>query len=313
MIHLICPNPAIDRTLLTENFTAEVPNRPYEVKEFAGGKSFNVAYAMDFEDSTVPYCIHTILGGRNGDYLKELALKRAIQLETTTVDVNTRYCNIIVDTKNDKIYPVYENSFVLDTYLLNKFTQQLLQSIQPNDTVVFSGSLMKGMPADYINQIQNQLIGKNIHFFIDTSGTALIEAYKGTPDVIKINNEELCDLVPGQPFNELDDYIQFLKSKTAEAIPYFIITLGAKGVVAKLNKQIYHLFVPPIKAKNPIACGDFFLGGLVKYLTLGQLDDIDVLKKAISYSTANALNWFPEMKQDDIDYIQQHIIVEHLS
>lgn len=312
MIHLVCPNPAIDRTLLVENFSAELPNRPYAVKEFAGGKSFNVAYAMDFEDASVSYCIHTILGGRNGDYLKELASRRNIQLEITNVEVNTRFCNIIVATKTNEIYPIYETSFVLDDCLLNNFTNQLLSTIQPKDTVVFSGSLMKGMPDNYIAQIQKQLTGQNIRFFIDTSGPALVEAYKEHPAVIKINDEELSDLVPNYTFKELEDYAQFLKSKTATTIPYFIITLGAKGVIAKLNQQIFHLFVPPVHAKNPIACGDFFLGGLVKYLTLGHLEDIDVLKKAVSYSTANVLNWFPEMKQVDIDRIEQDIIIKQL-
>jgi len=312
MIHLICPNPAIDRTLLVEDFSEALPNRPYDVREFAGGKSFNVAYAMDFEKPSVPYCVHTILGGRNGAYLQELALKKDIQLQTTTVDINTRFCNIIVDTKNEKIYPIYENSFVLDTALLKTFTDQLLHAIQPKDTVVFSGSLMKGMPDDYIAQIQAQLKGQEIRFFVDTSGPALVEAYQEKPEVIKINDEELCDLAPDFSFNALADYASFLKSEAAAAIPYFIVTLGSKGVIAKLNKQIYHLSVPPVHAENPIACGDFFLGGLVKYLTLEQLEDLDVLKKAISYSTANVFNWFPEMKQADIDRINQEIIIQHL-
>lgn len=312
MIHLICPNPAIDRTLLVKNFTAERPNRPYEGQDFAGGKSFNVAYPMDFEDGSVPYCIHTILGGRNGDYLNELASKRNIQLEITEVEINTRFCTIIVDTTNTTIYPLYENSFVLDEHLLNKFTQQLLNAIQPEDTVVFSGSLMKGMPNDYIAQIKEQLKGQDIRFFIDTSGQALVEAYKGNPEVIKINDEELSDLVPDYTFDRLQDYAHFLKSEAAATIPYFIVTLGEKGVIAKLNQQVYHLCVPPVQAKNPIACGDFFLGGLVKYLTLGQLDAVDVLKKAVSYSTANVLNWFPEMKQADIERIEQEIIITPL-
>ncbi|MEI5994270.1 1-phosphofructokinase family hexose kinase [Candidatus Enterococcus mansonii] len=310
MIHLICPNPAIDRTVLLENFTSEHPNRPYEVREFAGGKSFNVAYAIDFEDSTVPYCIHTILGGRNGDYLKELAAKRNIELKITTADINTRFCNIIVDTNNKKIYPIYENSFVLQSELLSAFTEQLLSAIHPNDTVVFSGSLMKGMPDDYIYQLQKQVQGENIRFFIDTSGKALAEAYKGSPDVIKINDEELGDLVQNRTFNDIEDYVDFLKSETAAPIPYFIITLGEKGVIAKLHTQIYHLLVPPVHAKNPIACGDFFLGTLVKHLTLGHLDDLEALKKAISYSTANVLNWFPEMKQIDINQIEENIILK---
>lgn len=108
---------------------------------------------------------------------------------------------------------------------------------------------MKGMPDDYIAQIQAQLKGQEIRFFVDTSGPALVEAYKEKPEVIKINDEELCDLAPDFSFNALADYVSFLKSEAAAAIPYFIVTLGSKGVIAKLNKQIYHLSVPPVHAK----------------------------------------------------------------
>ncbi|ABP89173.1 Fructose-1-phosphate kinase and related fructose-6-phosphate kinase (PfkB) [Streptococcus suis 05ZYH33] len=46
MIHLICPNPALDRTLLVEKIEKNIPLRPTEVRDYPGGKSFNVAYAL---------------------------------------------------------------------------------------------------------------------------------------------------------------------------------------------------------------------------------------------------------------------------
>ncbi len=308
MIHLICPNPAIDRTLLIDDFTEGKPNRPYEVKEFAGGKSFNVAYAMGFEAPQVDFCVHTIAGGRNGDLLKELANANNISLQLTEIDKNTRVCNIVMDTKNNRTYPIYENSFDLNQKLLSVFTNRIKQAIVPGDYVVFSGSLMKGMPGDYIANFIKEFQEKEVKVFVDTSGEALVQAYKAKPYAIKINDEEILDLFPNLKLDTVDSYAELLKSDAAAETSIFIITLGAKGIIAKINDQIIHVQAQKVAAKNPIACGDFFLGGLVKNIRL-QNDAVTTLKKAISYSTANVLSWYPELKQTDIDAIYDSLKV----
>lgn len=299
MIHLICPNPAIDRTLLIDGFIEGKPNRPYEVREFAGGKSFNVAYAMAFEAPTVDFCVHTIAGGRNGALLEELANANKTTLKLTEVATNTRVCNIIMDTQNNLTFPIYENSFDLNQELLADFTQQLKSAIAPEDYVVFSGSLMKGMPADYIAKLVEEFRNEEVKVFVDTSGEALVHAFEARPYAIKINDEEILDLFPDVELESVDSYGELLKSEAVADIPVFIITLGAKGIIAKINGDIVYVKAQKVAAKNPIACGDFFLGGLVKYIAL-QSDPVTTLKKAISYSTANVLSWFPELKQSDI-------------
>ncbi|SJZ38252.1 tagatose 6-phosphate kinase [Pilibacter termitis] len=311
MIHLICPNPAIDRTLLLQNFAKSTPNRPYEVREFAGGKSFNVAYAMTFEEPTIELVVHTIIGGKNGEYLKELAEKSKIQLSAIEIEENTRVCNILVDSEKHEVYPIYENSFKLQSNLLDHFTKSLEDSIQDGDTVVFSGSLMQGMPHDYILQFQTKFKNQKVKFFVDTSGEALKQAYEGKPYAIKINDEEILDLFPKAKFSSIDDYAKFLQSQVITEIPYFIVTLGAKGVIAKLKEKIYYLSLEKIEAKNPIASGDFFLGGFVKYLTLSG-DPIFSLKKAISYSTANVLNWYPELSIEQVKSFFETVKIETL-
>ena len=309
MIHLICPNPALDRTLLFHNFAKSTPNRPYELKEFVGGKSFNVAYALNFEKPAVDFVVHTILGGHNGEHLKSLAIEKQIPLLALEISENTRVCNILVDTDKQDVYPIYENSFLLHQTLLDDFTSSLEANIKEGDTVVFSGSLMKGMPDDYIYRFQEKFLNRSIKLFVDTSGNALKEAYKGKPYVIKINDEEILDLFPDAKFSQLTDYIHLLQSTLVAEIPYFIITLGAKGILAKMKEAIYFLSLDQIDAKNPIASGDFFLGGLVKFLSLGE-DPLTVLKKAISYSTANVLNWYPELQTEQIQHFYDTVKVE---
>lgn len=302
MIHLVCPNPAIDRTLLVDGFVKSLPNRPYEVKEFPGGKGFNVAYAIGYEAPSVEFCVHTIAGGRNGEYLGDLAISSNVPVNFTKINSNTRVCNIIMDTQNFATYPIYENSFQLNNELLEKYTSALKRSVKEMDYIIFSGSLMKGMPSDYIATFINEFREMDVKIFVDTSGEALRQAYQAKPYAIKINDEEILDIFPEADLSTIDSYAALLASKATESIPVFIITLGEKGIIAKIDDQILYVKAKKVVAKNPIASGDFFLGGLVKNLATGQNPEY-TLKRAISYSTANVLSWYPELNQQQIEEI----------
>lgn len=307
MIHLICPNPAIDRTLLLKGFSKEIPNRPIQVNEYPGGKSFNVAYAIQKEENNMDIKVHTILGGFFGEYVKELAEERGISIVETNVETNTRACNIIVDIDDNIIYPIYEKGFELSKTVLESFTDKLIKSIKNNDIIVFSGSFMKGFPKNYISQLKKQLSNKKIDFYIDTTGDYLIDAYKNKPYLIKINDEEIIDLFDTIKLNNVNDYIDLLKNKVDSEIPYFIITLGAKGAVAKLKDEFFHIQVPPIDAKNPVASGDFFLGALVSSVNTHKEPDLKTLQKAIAYSSANCLSWFPEFSIEDANRLFEQV------
>uniref|UniRef100_UPI00403F9D4E 1-phosphofructokinase family hexose kinase n=1 Tax=Candidatus Enterococcus willemsii TaxID=1857215 RepID=UPI00403F9D4E len=310
MIHLICPNPAIDRTILLEKIETATPNRPIEVKEFPGGKSFNVAYALSYEE-TPELMIHTMVGGIYGEHLIQLANEQGYQVQATTVRKNTRLCNILVDTTKKEIIPVYEGGFDLDTDTLELFTNNLLATVKENDLLVFSGSLMKGMPTNYISQIEQALKQRHIEIklCVDTSGEALVSTYNTTsPYLIKINDEEIQDLFPEKNLQTIDDYLSLLTNDIKSEIPNFIITLGKKGIVGRIDGTLYTGAAQPVEAKNPIACGDFFLGRLVKGIAQQQAPE-DTLKSALLFSTCNAMNWFPAVTKEQMEQLRPTITV----
>ena len=310
MIHLICPNPAVDRTILLEDFTKSLPNRPQEVKDFPGGKSFNVAYALEQEAHPEEVTIHTILGGQNGQRVKDLAEEAGYNVQAVSVDKNTRECNIIVDTKSNDIYPIYEQGFNLTAALLEEFTNQLLASVSANDLVVFSGSLMQGMPADYIAQVQDKVNDSSVKFIVDTSGEAIQETYKKSkPYAVKINDEEFNELFPDENYETTEEIIDALQTKIKDTIPYFIVTLGAEGALARFNQEVYHFSGLEIEVKNPVASGDHFLGNLVRGL-VNEEDIQDILRKSIAYSSSNCQYWYPHIESEDVKQFIKEVTVE---
>ena len=310
MLHLICPNPALDRTILVENYQEGLVNRPILVHENAGGKSFNVATALraNSEDSQVSYCIHTMLGGKMGDFIQELNRLANNPLVVTPVDKNTRTCTITIDTIAARTYLMYEKGFDLDSDLLDQFTDTLLSQVVAGDSVVFSGSLMQGMPDSYIADI-GRALPQGARLVVDTSGPALREALAANPVLVKINDEELAELT-GKEVTGAEDVFELLKSFAS--LPYFIVTLGGKGVVAKLGSDTFQLTFPKIRVKNPIASGDFFLGILCHDLAEKGIIDRDTVIRACAVATANCLEWTPKIDPDKVtDLIEKIELKEY--
>jgi len=303
LIHLICPNPAVDRTILVENFTKDSPNRPVEVRDFPGGKSFNVAYALQLEEHPETVTIHTMLGGQNGDRVKYLAEENGYEVQSVSVDKNTRECNIIVDVKNKDLYPIYEQGLTLTDDLLNEFTEQLIKAVSSDDVVVFSGSLMQGMPDDYIARVQKEINDSSVKFIVDTSGEALQATYtQAEPHMIKINDEEFNELFSDENYTSKEEIAAALK-EIKEDIPYFIVTLGEDGALARLEGDIYYFTAVEIDVKNPVASGDHFLGNLVRGVINGE-EMTETIKKSIAYSSSNCMYWYPHIEQEDVfEYI----------
>ncbi len=306
MIHLVCPNPALDRTLLVEKIEKNIPLRPSEVRDYPGGKSFNVAYALK-ENGQSDYLIHTILGGAIGRYIEELNADKGNTLRVVQSGQNTRTCNIYVETTTGDVVLFYEKGLELTPELLEQFTKQIEESLTDGDVLVFSGSLMKGMPDDYIKGFIERFL--HVQTIVDTSGAALRAAYEARPALIKINNEELKDIYPDLDEENPDDILRILKEVTPH--DNLIVTMGGKGSLAKIGERFFRIQSPKKEAKNPIAAGDFYLGLLVKGLSQGQAPEI-FLKEAAAYATANCLNYFPEVREDQFQSILEQVLLEEL-
>jgi len=88
-----------------------------------------------------------------------------------------------------------------------------------------------------------------------------------------------------------------------------VITLGKKGIVGRFNQTFYTGYAQPVEAKNPIACGNFFLGRLVKGM-LQQKTPEQTLISALQFSTCNAMNWYPEVTDEQMNALLSTITVD---
>lgn len=313
MIHLVCPNPALDRTLIFDSIHVDSPNRPMEVRETPGGKSFNVAYALahaaQLESGVPEIKVHAPLGGFTGLRVTELAASGGLDVTVVPVDAITRICTIAVDKGAGHTYPLYENGLEFDSASQNALQDSIVSHVSAGDWVVFSGSLPAGMGTDFIDAVVGACKSKGVFTAIDTNGDALVAAHEATPTMLKINDEELAQLTGSAAgrFDDPDEVAKALLHEVSADIPIVIITLGGRGAIARAGGELTQYTGESLHAVNPVASGDIFLGGLLSVVAnesapkLGDaLEDASgmlpkAVRRAMSWAASNCMHDFPHI------------------
>ncbi|MDK9848071.1 1-phosphofructokinase family hexose kinase [Staphylococcus equorum] len=308
MIHVICPNPALDRTLFLSDFKPNIVNRPTFTKDLLGGKGFNVIRPFihsQFND----YIIHTLLGGFIGFSLEKIVSDNNINCQITNIRNNNRVCTITVDEFTHDTYQIYERGPDIQKDEINKFIKNIEQTVKYDDYIIFSGSLPSGINADFYKDAISLLKNKKAKCVLDTSGEYLKKGIEGCPWLVKINDEEFLELVGKQNSGSLEDIINYVKS--FNKVENIIVTLGKKGMIAKFGQQLFKVNQPSINVVNPIASGDIFLGSLIQCISQNS-SFIESLKYACSCALTNCLYWYPNLNEEAINKFINEVTVEKI-
>lgn len=308
MIHVICPNPALDRSIFVSSFEPNTIIRPDSVRDVLGGKGFNVIRPFFYLNYT-DYKVHTLLGGYIGHSLQKMISDNHVNVEVTHISENNRVCSIVINENENNTYQIYEQGPEIQNKELNIFTQKILDLTKPNDIVIFSGSLPIGVSAEFYKSLILKLQEKNIKCLLDSSADALKSGIQSKPWLVKINDEEFLELIGENKDYSEEDMIGFIKQYSLTN--NLIVTLGSKGIIAKFDDVIYKVDQPKIKAINPIASGDIFLGILAKKLT-DKADLEETLIEACSYSLSNCLHWYPNIDSKEIQYFINKIKIKQI-
>ncbi|MEK4303018.1 1-phosphofructokinase family hexose kinase [Oceanobacillus sp. FSL K6-0251] len=308
MLHVVCPNPALDRTIFLEKFDVNGVSRSHQAKELLGGKGFNVIRSFSFQNPNSAFTAHAFLGGYIGKHLQTLANDQNISTTVTPIKENTRICSIIVDNEKGHAHLINEKGPVISTPEKQAFEDTLLDSVKPEDYVVFSGSLPGGLSSSFYRDLIISLQDKGAKCVIDSSGEALSKSIEAKPWLLKVNESEYLEL-KNQTADTTEKIITLLKNDTA--LENIIITLGGDGSIAKIHGKCYRVTLPNITAKNATASGDIFLGKLLEAFQSNK-EIQTALIEASSFAASNCLYWYPHIDMNDVNEIKEQITLEEL-
>lgn len=310
MIHVVCPNPALDRTIFLERLELNGVSRAEFSKDLLGGKGFNVIRSYMVEKERPDFHIHTLLGGYTGQKLQTLIQKFKVNCSVTNIRETTRICSIIVDHNKQHAHLINENGPVIEVDEKKRFLDQLVHNVSVDDFVLFSGSLPEGLGQDFYAVAIESLEKKGAKCVLDSSGVALAEGVKANPWMIKVNELEFFELIQQELKQDNPDSVEEAL-RTLNNSSNFIVTLGGKGTIAKYENTIYKVDLPKIEVKNATASGDIFLGCLTMCLKNNQSIE-NALQNASAYSLSNCLYWYPNIDLTDVEQYKSQIIVSKL-
>lgn len=284
MILTITMNPSIDVSYPLNTLMIDSVNRVGQVSKTAGGKGLNVTRVL--HQLKTPVLATGVLGGNFGDFIKEELRNEGIRYDFSEINGETRSCIAILHEGNQT--EILESGPEITEIEQNNFIEKYTKLLEDVDYITISGSLMKGLDANFYSILIAKANELDVKVLLDTSGTALKESIesKSKPYLIKPNEHELSELVDENIDSE-PSIIEALGNSFFDGIKWVVVTLGKKGALVKYDNEYYRVTLPVIEAKNPVGSGDSTIAGFVSSLSNNKGPE-EIMKTGMVVGMLNA-------------------------
>ena len=309
MIHVVCPNPAIDKLYAIDDFAPgeDYPGQRPLVR--FGGKGVNVArvlsqlgaqatlYAFMGEESETGF-------RREMEWRCKCALVAVPGACRTTVNV--------IDRKNGRETVITERGPEVTDAHVQRMLQALEANVQPGDLVCCSGSIITGAPEDLYARISRLSAKRGAQCALDCNAAALSKSLEGAAYALgKPNERELCALL-GQARTQEPDEIARLAQRIMPPYAALLISMGAQGGVWVGPEGACLARVPEKPVVSTVGSGDAAFAGALHAMAQ-SLDAKDALRLAMACGVANAmLGEVGSVRLEDVRSVIQEIAVTEM-
>ena len=285
MIYTVTLNPAIDKTVVIENFTAGAVNRVLSVREDAGGKGINVSKCLKkLGADTVAVMI---LAGNAGKRLGSMLEAMKIPMLRIPAEGENRTNLKIIDPVNHTNTDINEPGPNIDLDLLESLKEKVGRSVGKGDIVVLSGSLPKGASISTYRDWTKFFQEKGAVVFLDADGESLRLGLEAAPAMVKPNNEELSRLL-GKPLDTQDALIEAGRMLLEKGIEDVVISMGGDGALFVTCDKVVKAHPLKVPVRSTVGAGDSMVAALA-YGFDQKLTREQTIKLSIAISAASVM------------------------
>jgi len=301
--------PAAQRVMIFRKLTLDAVNRAATTLEGAAGKSVNVAKVL----KVLGECpVATgFLGGDRGEFLRAALAEKGVEAAFVTVATRTRQCITMIDEAAATHTELVEESRPVAPADFDKLMAVIRRRARECRAVVMSGTIVTGGPANLYFDC-TQLAGNGGALsVVDAQGTALLEALKAKPNLVKPNRSELATTI-GHELKDDAGVMKAMRELCGRGAQRVVVTAGKEPALAFDGKNFWRMVTPPIHAVNPVGSGDAFAAGLVSRLVRG--DDLgEACRWGAAAGAANALTLMPgEVGREDVERLARKVEVQKI-
>lgn len=258
MIYTVTFNPALDYSMITENFSEGLTNRSKSEEICFGGKGINVSFVLS--QLGVKNTALGFVAGFTGDYL--ISELERNNVNTDFIKLPSGFTRINVKLKGKT-----ETEINAQGPEITKEAIELLYSkldkLSKGDTLVLAGSIPKSLDNGIYESILKMLNGRGVRFVVDATGDLLVNTLKYNPFLIKPNNFELEEIF-GQKLNSEDEIINAAKKLKDMGAINVLVSLGGDGaILVAEDGEVYHQKPFEITLVNSVGAGDSMIAGFL--------------------------------------------------
>ena len=284
MIYTVTFNPAIDYTVKLSALRAGALNRNLDEEYLFGGKGINVSGVL--KNLGVESVALGFVAGFTGEGLEKGLQQQGIRTRFVHTKGMTRINVKIKAAEETEINGIGPQITEED---MRKLYGQL-DSLQPGDTLVLSGSIPGCLPDNTYENIMEHLQGKDIRIVVDATKDLLLNVLKYRPFLIKPNNHELGEIFGEvlETDNRIVACAQKLQQKGARNV--LVSMAGDGALLLDEEGKTYRIGCPKGTLVNSVAAGDSMVAGfLAGYLQTGDYGYALKLGTAAGSATAFSL------------------------
>ncbi len=282
-------NPAIDKTVTIPNFKIGKDFREKAMSISAGGKGINVSQVLKHLGTKT--IASGFLGACGGNYISKELDKEKISHGFVPISNSTRTSLTIIDSKSNTITRLLERGPLVTKKELKAFQKKFESLLKYSQCVIFSGRNIPGAPHSFYAELIERAKRKKVLTVLDTSGKPYKLALLKKPFMIKPNLEEVEQIL-GKKTNSASKIKEAAFHFYKTGIEITAITMGSRGAVVFDGNEMLEALPPKLKRKNPVGCGDAFIGGFVASY-IDKKDFTECVRMAVSCGAANALSINP--------------------
>ncbi|MBE6906410.1 1-phosphofructokinase [Marasmitruncus massiliensis] len=310
MILTVTLNASVDKSYVVDHLDPYKVMRVKEVNNTAGGKGLNVSRVAALAGE--PVTAMGFIGGHNGRLFESLIFVRGIEKRFTHINAETRCCINVRDLATNKSTEFLEPGSLVTEDDLAAFLHDFETQLPLSRIVTISGSMPKGVPADFYGLLVELARRAGKPVLLDSSGEALRAALSAYPTFIKPNADEICQLL-GKTVSSRQEVIAAARQLHDGGVDTVAVSLGRDGVLVVSGEGVYRGITPNVPVVNTVGCGDSMVAGFAVGLARGMALP-ERIRYAVAISTANALTQETgSFRGEDLEALLPQIQVERLS
>ena len=286
MIITVTLNPAIDKTLYIDDFAVDSVNRPRSMRVDAGGKGINVSKVIA---ALGGHSLATgVIAGNNGRYIKNFLDEQQLANDFLEIAGETRTNLKIVDLVKYTNTDINEPGPEIGVTETDAIVERIIGLVEPDSVMVFSGSVLPGMPADIYYRLIAGCKQRGAITILDADNDLLKNGVMAGPYLLKPNIHELERLV-GRKLTAIDDIADCARRLMNDhGIKFMVVSMGRQGALF-INGES-NAFSPalPVETRSTVSAGDAMVAALAWCLS-GKKSFVETVKLAMACGAANVM------------------------